>query len=65
MEKALWNNSWTFWKESNAFSLFQSIPADAKTVDLPHDAMFLEHQDANCVSEGKQGFLPGGTYAKT
>ena len=62
MEKILWNTGWTFWKESNAFSLFQAIPADAEKVDLPHDAMFLEHQDADCASEGKQGFLPGGTY---
>ena len=62
MQKLLWNTGWTFWKESNAFSLFQTIPADARTVDLPHDAMFLEKQDENCISEGKQGFLPGGTY---
>lgn len=62
MKKELWNRSWTFWKESNAFALIPSIPQDARIVDLPHDPMFLQEQDPDCLSEGKQGFLPGGTW---
>ena len=62
MKKELWNRGWTFWKETNAFALIPSIPQDAQLVDLPHDPMFLQEQDPDCLSEGKQGFLPGGTW---
>ncbi len=62
MKKELWNRGWTFWKESNAFALIPSIPQDARLVDLPHDPMFLQEQDPDCASEGKQGFLSGGTW---
>ena len=61
MIKQLWNDGWKFF-ERGSFSLFQSVPDDAVTVDLPHDPMFLKPQDENCVSEGKQGFLSGGSW---
>ena len=64
MEK--WNKGWKVWKEENAFRLINLIPADAKQVDLPYDAVFHQPQDPESPNEGKTGFLNGGTwhYAK-
>ena len=62
MIKQLWNDDWKFFSNKNTFSLFQSVPSDAETVDLPHDPMFLKPQDEDCESEGRQGFLSGGNW---
>lgn len=62
MQKIEWNENWKVWKESNAFNLVFSIPADAKTVTLPYDALFFQKQNPDCVNEGKTGFMDGGTY---
>ena len=39
MHTSQWNNGWLFWQEKDAFALVWSIPAEAKPVILPHDAM--------------------------
>ena len=61
MIKQLWNDDWKFFSNKNTFSLFQSVPSDAETVDLPHDPMFLKPQEEDCESEGRQGFLSAVT----
>jgi beta-galactosidase len=62
MRKEKWNRGWKVWKEDNAFRLIFSVPADAKDVDLPYDAVFHEAQKENSVNQGRTGFLDGGVY---
>ena len=42
MKQTLFNQGWLTWQETDAFSMVWNIPAGAKPVTLPHDAM-LEH----------------------
>lgn len=62
MRMERWNQGWKVWKETNAFSLFNLVPREATTVDLPYDAAFHQMQDPNSPNEGRTGFLNGGTW---
>lgn len=62
MKKQKWNDDWKVWKEDNAFRLIFSVPAYAKEVTLPYDAVFHEAQKRDSVNAGKTGFLDGGVY---
>ena len=56
------NAGWQVWKDDNPFELIAAVPAQARTVDLPYDAMFREQQTPQSVNGGSNGFLDGGAY---
>ncbi|MCR5006910.1 MAG: DUF4982 domain-containing protein [Clostridiales bacterium] len=56
------NENWQVWKDTNPFELVAAVPPDAKTVDLPYDAMLREEQSPDSVNGGATGFLDGGAY---
>ena len=39
VKQTLFNQGWLTWQETDAFSMVWNIPAGAKSVTLPHDAM--------------------------
>ena len=39
MKHELFNDNWKFWEDKDAFALIWSVPDNAQTVRLPHDAM--------------------------
>lgn len=39
MKQTCWNRQWRFWENQNPFERVWTIPKDARTLDLPHDAM--------------------------
>lgn len=62
MLREKFNAGWRFWKDADPFELVANVPADALTVDLPHDAMFCEAQRADSANGGSTGFLDAGVY---
>ena len=63
MNCILFNEGWKFWEVTNSFALAWAAPADARVVDLPHDAMIEKPQDENCRSKGNTGYRSGGVYS--
>lgn len=62
MRAAKWNRDWLFWEEKNAFALVWSVPEDAKTVTLPHDAMREQPPRQDSPNGGNTGYHDGGNY---
>ena len=62
MHTSQWNNGWLFWQEKDAFALVWSIPAEAKPVILPHDAMLENPARADSPNGGNTGYRDGGVY---
>ena len=58
----LWNNSWKFWEEKNAFALVWDIPENAREITLPHDAMLENKPHPDSVNGGDTGYRDGGNY---
>ena len=67
MESIKWNNSWKFWPDGDAFALVWNVPAQAREVTLPHDAMIESPARADSPNRGNTGWRDGGnyTYVKT
>ena len=67
MEAKLFNAGWKFWEIDNSFSLVPGPPADAKVVNLPHDAMIEFPQSKDAKSGTNTGYRRGGIfgYAKS
>ena len=59
------NQNWKFWKENNAFALVWEIPADAKEVTLPHDAMLINAAHPESPNGNNTGYRDGDTYVYT
>lgn len=57
-----WNTNWKFWEEQDAFALVWSVPEQAETVTLPHDAMRLCASNPNSPNGGNTGYRDGGNY---
>lgn len=63
MKKIKWNDGWRFWREKDAFSLVWEVPATAKPVALPDDAMMEEKARADSPNGGNTGYRDGGVYS--
>lgn len=37
-----WNENWKFWADKDSFALVWNVPENARTINLPHDAMIEE-----------------------
>ncbi len=57
-----WNTDWKFWEETDAFALVWSVPENAQTVTLPHDAMQLRTPNPDSLNGGDTAFRDGGNY---
>ena len=53
MKKYCFNKDWTVRKVGEA---------EAKSIELPHDAMILETRDPNSLGGSAVGYFPGGVY---
>ena len=53
MQKLDFNQEWRFWNDEN--------PTEARSIQLPHDAMIHENRSADS-SSGGHAYFPGGTY---
>ncbi len=62
MKKILFNDNWLFWNSKDAFALVWNIPEEARTIDLPHDAMLEGEAHADSPNGGNTGFYDGGSY---
>lgn len=62
MYRERWNSGWRFWEERNAFAMVWDVPAQARTVELPHDAMLAVPPRADSPNGGNTGYRDGGTY---
>ena len=62
MRAVKWNSSWKFWEDKDAFSLVWSVPENAETVDLPHDAMLQKDAWEGSPNGGNTGYRDGGSY---
>ena len=62
MKAENFNKDWKFWEDRDSFALVWSVPENAKSVDLPHDAMMerLPHEDS--ANGTNTGFYDGGNY---
>lgn len=58
-----WNNDWYFWDSMDSFALVWEVPADAKKIDLPHDAMLLKPAYKDSRNGSATGFRDGGVYS--
>lgn len=57
-----WNDDWKFWADKDSFALVWNIPENARTIQLPHDAMIEEKPYAESGNHGNTGFHDGGVY---
>ena len=62
MKQTLFNQEWLTWQETDAFSMVWNIPAGAKSVTLPHDAMLEHPAHAESPNGGNTGYRDGGVY---
>lgn len=62
MRAKKWNTNWKFWEEEDAFALVWSVPENAETVILPHDAMRLRAPDPDSPNRGDTAYRDGGNY---
>ncbi len=62
MERVSFNNNWKVWKDLDPFELVFRVPADAKEVDLPYDAMLHETQKEGTLNGGYTGNIDAGEY---
>lgn len=62
MRAKKWNREWKFWEEKDAFALVWSVPEDAETVTLPHDAMRLRTPRPDSPNGGDTAYRDGGSY---
>lgn len=67
MKTEKWNQDWKWWEEKNSFSLIWKVPAQAREISLPHDAMIARQARADSPNGGSTGFRDGtnDTYVKT
>lgn len=62
MRETKWNDGWKFWPEKNVFALEWSVPEDAESVTLPHDAMLIHEAHSASKNGLNTGFRDGGDY---
>lgn len=62
MKTQKFNKDWKFWIDRNSFALVWSIPEQARTVDLPHDAMIEQPACEESRNGGDTGFRDGDIY---
>jgi beta-galactosidase len=62
MHKEYWNDGWKFWEEKDAFALVWTVPEDAESVTIPHDAMIAKTPRADSPNGKNTGFRDGGNY---
>lgn len=62
MRAEKWNTGWKFWEEKDAFALVWSVPENAETVTLPHDAMRLRTPNPASPNAGDTAYRDGGNY---
>lgn len=62
MEWIGFNEDWKVWKDMDPFELVFCVPDDAKSVDLPYDAMFHEEQKQGAVNGGYTGNIDAAEY---
>ena len=65
MKAQNWNHDWKFWEEKDSFTLVWSVPENAQTVTLPHDAMRLREANPDSPNGGDTGYRDGGNYVYT
>lgn len=58
-----WNNDWYFWDNKDSFALVWEVPANARQITLPHDAMLENEAHAESRNGGNTGYRDGGTYS--
>ena len=63
MHISKWNNDWYFWDNKDSFALVWEVPANARQINLPHDAMLEKDAHADSRNGGNTGFRDGGTYS--
>lgn len=62
MIEHLYNDSWKYWIDKDAFALTWNIPGIAKDITLPHDAMIEKGAYAESPNGGNTGFRDGDVY---
>lgn len=62
MRKLKLNSCWKVWKDNDPFELVFRVPEDAKTVDLPYDAMWDEKQSIDSLNGRNTGYIDAGEY---
>lgn len=62
MLKELFNDSWKFWLDRDAFALVWNVPEYAQDVTLPHDAMIEKKAHSESSNKGNTGFRDGDNY---
>ena len=66
MQQSKWNDGWKFWKDRDSFALVWNVPAEARTLSLPPDAMIEDPADPESPNGGNTGFRSAecDTYVK-
>ena len=62
MKYQLFNDSWKFWEDKDAFALICSVPENAQTVRLPHDAMIGAKARADSPAGADGAYRDGASY---
>ncbi|NLK07506.1 MAG: glycoside hydrolase family 2 protein [Firmicutes bacterium] len=62
MIQTKFNDGWKFWVETRSFALVWDIPAHARDVTLPHDAMIENAPREDSPNRTNTGFRDGGIY---
>lgn len=62
MLEQLYNDSWKYWIDKDAFALTWNIPEIANDITLPHDAMIEKGAYAESPNGGNTGFRDGDVY---
>ncbi len=59
MYKTKWNDAWQFWPDKGSFALVWNIPDNARTIDLPHDAMIEKPANPDSLNGTNTGYRDG------
>lgn len=62
MKKIKLNSNWKVWKDNDPFELVFRVPDNAKTIDLPYDAMWDEKQSISSLNGRNTGYIDAGEY---
>ena len=62
MKHELFNDNWKFWEDKDAFALIWSVPDNAQTVRLPHDAMIGARAYADSPAGADGAYRDGASY---
>ena len=62
MKSIQWNDEWKYWIDRDSFALVWSVPEDARTVTLPHDAMLEGAAHKDSPNGNNTGYRDGDIY---